>query len=281
MSDNHLIERKDLDIDLLDENEGNPNVMGKRAFDLLVDNMQSQGCTENVVVRPVDDRYRIVSGHHRVKAARYLGWETVPCAIILDPAFDEEKETFQLVRMNMIKGKLDPQLFYEQYQKVAGKYGDDLIQDMFGFADDNEFKRLITQTAKSLPDELKEKFKEAAKQVKTIDQLAAVLNHLFATYGDTVPYAFMVFDHGNQKNFWIRIEKKTFTALSLIGDLCCEMSITMDDVLGALIQRIAKGEDDHLAEIMSEIVDKAPKVVIPTGLAVAPTKEHLEAAASI
>lgn len=272
-------EQKSLPVELLEENEGNPNRMTAREFDLLVDNLQRTGLTENIVVRPLGNgKYRVVSGHHRLKAAKFLGYEEVPCAIIVDPKFDEEAEMFQLIRMNVIKGKLDPQAFTDMYGKVAGKYGDEILQDMFGFAEEAEFKKLILATAKSLPKELQEKFKEGAQEIKTINQLAKLLNKLFTTYGDTLPYSYMILDYGGQQNFWLRIENKTFKALQLIGELCVEEEVSMDDVLGEVIRRIAKGD---LGELMQDIVDKAPKVVLPTGFMLTPTKDNIEAAASL
>lgn len=267
------LERKDLDVGLLEENPDNPNEMSARAFDLLVDNIQKTGLTEAIVVRPVGDKYRIVSGHHRFKAALYLGYENVPCVVITDPEFDDEAERFQLVRMNVIKGKMDPQAFYDLYQQVAGKYGDELLQDMFGFSDENEFKRLVTATAKGLPKDMQEKFKKAAKEVKTIDGLAAILNELFTTYGDTVPYGFMVVDYGNQRHIWLRMTKKSYKSLRLIGDLCLETGVVMDDLLGELLIRVAKGD---ASELMESILDKAPKVTMPAGMEVLPTANHIE-----
>lgn len=278
MSDTDMIERKPIALTLIDGFEGNPNKMGARAFDLLVDNMQAHGCTENLVVRPKGDRFEIISGHHRFQAAQYIGWETIPCAVILDPAFDDEAAAFQVVRMNAIRGRLDPQLFMEQYSKVAGKYGDEILQDMFGFSDEAEFKKLITATAKGLPKEMQDKFKEAAKEVKTIDGLAAILNSLFTKFGDTIPYGYMIMDYGNQRHVWLRMEKKTYDALVLIGDLCTETSKSMDEVLGAVVRKIAKGD---LSEVMSEIIEKAPNVVLPTGFALMPTMDHIEATAAL
>lgn len=280
MSDSDsMVERKALPLSVLEEFEDNPNKMSARAFDLLVHNMQSHGCTENIVVRPIGkSRYQIISGHHRVKAAQYLGWDSLPCAIIVDPDFDDEAATFQLVRMNAIHGRLDPEAFIKHYEKVAMKYGDDLLQDMFGFAEEAEFKKLIAATAESLPSELKDKFKEAAKEVKTIDGLAKLLNELFTKYGDTTPYSYMIFDYGGQRNFWLRIEAKTFNALQLIGELCVETQHSMDDVLGELIRRVARGD---LGEVMQDIVDSAPKVVIPTGFLLTPTKDNLDSVAAL
>ena len=92
------LERKDIPLGLLVKNEGNPNKMSAREFDLLVDNIEKTGLTDPVLVRPLPkgkkepQRYRIVGGHHRYDAAAFLGFEAVPCTVIDDPAFDEHAE---------------------------------------------------------------------------------------------------------------------------------------------------------------------------------------------
>ena len=149
-----------------------------------------------------------------------------------------------------------------------------MLQDLFGFAERAEFEKLVKQTAKSLPKDMRDKFMEAAKDVKTIDGLARILNEIFTRYGDTVPYAFMVMDYGGQQHVWVQVSKDTMKALRLIGDMCIERERTMDDMLGRVIQAVAKGE---FAEFLEQIVAKTPKVVLPANMPVAPTKKNIEA----
>ena len=134
--------RLDLPIGLLVKNEENPNKMTQRAFDLLCDNFEKTGITDPILracrstcqqdagrrragsegrsrsscsscSRSTSWTFRIVGGHHRYDAAAYIGFEEVPVTVIMDPEFDEEQERFQLVRMNAIRGKLDPQAFFK------------------------------------------------------------------------------------------------------------------------------------------------------------------------
>jgi hypothetical protein len=91
-------------------------------------------------------------------------------------------------------------------------------------------------------------------------------------YGDTLPYGFMVVDYGGQHSYWIRIGKKTYDALSIIGEACIENEVTMDDVLGKLVQLIAQGEASDLVE---QALKDAPKVKMPKEFMAAPTKENL------
>ena len=303
---NNLL-RLNLPLGLLEKNDDNPNKMSAREFDLLIDNMEKTGITDAILVRPLDIdavqkivdeapeeypehyfpalfeneglKFRIVGGHHRFDGAAYLGFERVPVTVIMDPKFDEEAEKFQLVRMNMIRGKMDPQAFFDLYNKLSANYTDEVLQDAFGFAEEAEFRKLVDQTAKALPDKhLQKKFKEAAEEIKTVDGLSKLLNEMFTKYGDTLPYGFMVFDHGGQRSMWLRIEGKTMNALDVISDICIDNERTVDDVVGQIMQSIAKGE---MKEALDKILKKAPKTPIPEGLAVAPTKEHLDKVAAV
>ena len=272
--------RLELPLSALVKNEDNPNKMSAREFDLLIDNLEKTGLTDPILVRPVEDgKYRIVGGHHRFDGAAYLGFETVPCTVITDPEFDEEQEKFQLVRMNAIRGRLDPQAFFSLYSKLSDQYSDEILQDAFGFAEEAEFKRLIEQTAKALPDpHLQKKFKDAAKEIKTIDGLSKLLNEMFTKYGDTLPFGYMVFDHGGQRSMWLRIEGKTMNALDLIGTMCIDKGRTVDDLVGGLMQLIAKGE---FAEAIDKLVAKTPAVELPEKLQVPPTKDNLQKVAAL
>lgn len=285
---------------LLEKNVENPNKMGSREFDLLCDNMNKTGWTDPALVRPLDLEallklvvlagddekalvqlmqdnniiLRIVGGHHRFDAATYLGFERGPVTVIMDDEFDAEQEQFQLVRMNAIHGKLDPQAFMNLYSQLNQKYADDILQEAFGFAEEAEFRKLVAQTAKALPDKhAQEKFKEAAKEIKTIDGLAKLLNEMFTKYGDTLPYGFMVFDYNGQRSMWLRIEAKTMKAIDIISDVCVENDRTVDDVVGQILQLIAKGE---FKEQIDKVIASTPAVKMPPGMSIAPTKNNLE-----
>lgn len=294
--------RLDLPLSLLVKHKNNPNKMNAKEFDLLVDNLERTGFTDPILCKPFDfeavaaiakkhnpskepgdfiaelisesQTFEIVGGHHRFDGAEYLGFTDAPCTIIMDPDFDEEQTEFQLVRMNMIKGRLDPEKFMAMFNKFSAKYSQDILQEAFGFADEAEFKKLVSQMAKTLPDpSLQNKFKEAAAEVKTIEGLSKLLNEMFSKYGDTLPFGYMVFDHAGKRSMWLRVDNKTMTALELIGQMCIDKNRTVDDVVGRILQSIAKGEQ---AELVEQIVAKTPEVTLPAKLSVAPTKDNLE-----
>jgi ParB/RepB/Spo0J family partition protein len=266
--------REDLPVSILEPDMSNPNKMKPREFDLLCDNMERTGITDPILVRPIKGgRYRIVGGHHRWEAAKYLEFETVPCTIITDPDFDDEAAAFQLVRMNVIRGKMDPQSFFALYEKMSGKYTNDMLQEMFGFAETAEFKKLITQTANALPADMQAKFKEAAKEIKTIDGLAKLLNEMFTKHGSSLPFGYMVFDYGGHRSVWLQVSKKTIEAFGPLGDLCREKCRTVDDLVGEIVQSIAAG---GLGGVVDKVVAATKPVVLPPGYTGVPTTEDLK-----
>ena len=296
--------RLDLPLGQLQPNDSNPNKMKDREFDLLCDNIEKTGLTDPILVRPLDytrvhdlamaikdpgelvdalvsadTKFRIVGGHHRYNAATFLGFQRVPCTVIMDPEFDQEQETFQLVRMNMIKGHLDPAKFFEIVNSMNDAYTDEVLQEAFGFADEAQWRQIVDQAAQTLPDaKTKKKFKEAAEEVKTIDELSKLLNSMFTKYGDTLPYGYMVVDYGGKKSVWVRASKKTMDALDLLGDQCIESSVSMDALLGGILSEMAKG---GLSEQLEDIIKKAPKVEIPKGMGANPTEDNIAKAASL
>lgn len=296
-----LVRISALPLVLLQKNEANPNKMRPREFDLLCDNMNLTGWTDPALVRPVDLKamqkavkdsggsaqklvelmlsrsimLRIIGGHHRYDAATYLGFDTGPVTVIMDPEFDADREAFQIVRMNVIHGRLDPAAFSAMVNALSDKYSDEVMQDSFGFAEEAEFKKLLNQMAKSLPDKVtQDKFKEAAQEIKTIDGLAKLLNHMFTTYGDTLPFGYMVFDYGGQRSMWLRVEAKTMKALDIIGQVCVAKQRTMDDMVGRVLQLIAKEGQD---EFINALVDETPEVEIPKTFPGIPSKDNLKA----
>lgn len=267
------LERRDIPVEHIVPNPRNPNRMGTREFDLLVENIEVLGFTDPVLVRPIeDDKYEVVGGHHRLEAAKYLEYAEVPCTIILDEEFDEEAADFQLVRHNVIKGRMDPEKFIDLYNKHSEKYGDEVLQDMFGFAEESEFRRLIASTKDSLPIEMQEKFAEAAKEIKTIDGLAALLNRMFTEHGDTLDHGYMVIDFGGKDSIWLRCNRQTFQSCLKVGESLREKKRTMDDIFGGIMTMIAEGE---LEEVVQKLVESSREVAIPLEVEV-PTYDEVE-----
>ena len=253
------LQRVNIPVGKLKANDLNPNAMSDAEFNMLYDNMELVGFVDPVFVRPLEDgSYRIIGGHHRLEVAKLIGYEEVPCTVIDDPAFDEDQEKFQMVRMNVIKGKMTPQKFLKLYESLSDKYTEQVMADAFGFAEEEEFQKMIASVKKSLPDSMQKEFAKAAKEIKTIDGLSKVLNEMFSKHGDTLPHGYMIVDFGGKDSIWVKLKPQTREHFLQFGDKLVDANRTMEDVLGELFARLA---GDQVEELLQELIANSPDAV--------------------
>lgn len=214
--------------------EDNPNEQDSETFNRLVKSIEAEGeVDENIIVIPFGDKYKIVGGEHRWKAAKIAGIEEIP-AVVKDYTEDERK--FQLVKRNAIRGKLNPTKFLNLYNDLEEKYEKEVIADMMAM-DETEIDKMIHQVRESLPDELKKEFDKAKHEIKTIEDLSIILNTLFTKYGDTLDLNYMVFDYGGKDHLWVRCNKQTWDSLQVIIKKCEEEKKDINEVINALLQQ--------------------------------------------
>ncbi|GAI03109.1 unnamed protein product, partial [marine sediment metagenome] len=113
-------------------NDYNTNVMSPDAYRRLVEDMRENGpgAIEPIIVRKAGEKFEIVDGFNRWKAAKELAWTAIP-ANIRDVPLEEAKVINY--RKNSERGAIDPfreaELFRSEMdtgvtqQGVADRYG--------------------------------------------------------------------------------------------------------------------------------------------------------------
>lgn len=249
--------RGDIPISKLYVNEANPNVMSDEEFNLLFDNISRMGITDPILVRAADEdgKYRIIGVAHRYEVAVIMGFEEVPCTVVTDPNFSYDEEMFQLTRHNIIHGSMNPKKFVKLYQSLTDDYSDAVAAEMFGFAEQAEFKKLVKATKKALPKEYKSEFDKATRDIKSIDELADVLNSLFREHGDTLPYGYMIVDFGGKDSVWLRMTSKDRKVFDEVAEVCMLNKKTVPSVVMGLVRPIAAGDPLDLDRILEQTAD--------------------------
>src|SRR3972149_2271940 len=149
--------------DLLVPNEANPNKMTEKQLTKLCEQILNDGFHQPImVVLREDGKYDIVSGHHRHKAAMQLGMAEVPC--IVYEGGDDAKKAINMIRMNVVQGRMDPIKFMDLFDKYASEYGDDILEDMMGFADTGAFEEIKKQLKSGLPPAVAKKLNAMEKE---------------------------------------------------------------------------------------------------------------------
>ena len=234
-------------VEKLENNIWNPNRMEQEAFDRLVAEIQDVGFIDALQVIPQrGGTYRIIGGEHRAAAARELKLKTVPAVILDGPRWQEEDlQKLVTVRLNMLKGKIDPAKMAVLYNEMATKYGEDALQNLFAFTDRNAWDMLLTDIKQGLasagvpPDKRKE-FDKKVKEAKTLKDLERILNELWSSYGDTVHLSFMVFTYGSREHFYVQMNKATRKAVRQIAKHCKGEGTDINDVVGPAMVALAE-----------------------------------------
>lgn len=252
------LQRLEIELSKIHPNEDNPNEMDDATFNLLVNNMEEMGFTDPMLVIPhpeIEGEYKLIGGEHRWEVAKLLGFDTGPATVVTDPNFDQDLQRFQIVRHNIIKGKMNPKKFMALYKNLQKQYSDEVAAEMFGFTDQEAFLKLVDDTKKGLPKTMHQAFDAGKEDLKSIDDLTTLLNHLFTTYGDTLDYNYMVLDYGKKNSLWLRMKGKAYKDALDFADNCKQKGRSADDVMAAVMEKLK--EDP---ELFASIVEECPEV---------------------
>ena len=227
-------------VDACEANAWNPNVQAPKTFSRLVEEIANTGFVEPIQVVPYEEgeetRYLIVGGEHRWKAAKVLGMTEIPAVLLTSKKFSEvDLQKALTIRLNAIKGDLDPERFMRLVQEFADKYGAEEVQSMFAVSDD-DWKRLVKETKAGLkkagaPKEILDKFDEEAKEATTLQDLGEIVQRLYAAYGDTVDKGYVVFSWGGKQHIYIQMDKRLKEGMDKIVKRCKETGLDINDVL--------------------------------------------------
>ena len=211
-----------LPITALRKNDRNPNEQDERTFNALCQSIQDEGWVEPMatVAELLDENgegtgeYEIVGGHHRYDASLVLGIHSGPCWVLDPEKFDSDRRNITMVKVNILKGKLNPAKFTSLYNDMVKVYGAEVLQAQMGFTSEDAFKSLYQNIKRNLPPELAKALENQKDEIKTIDDLSLVLNTLFREHGETLPSNMMVFSHAGKDVLWIRADKELWDIVS-------------------------------------------------------------------
>lgn len=113
----HVPPTQTVPLDKLEDAPTNANRMSDTRFRSLVERIRELGFLQPILVEPTSNgRFRIVDGHHRVRAARDLGLTEVPAVV---EAFDALTSRATALGMNRDRGEIDLAIAAEELVVLA------------------------------------------------------------------------------------------------------------------------------------------------------------------
>lgn len=239
-------------VDELEPTVGNPNELKGEDFDRLVQEIKEVGFIDFPQVVPiVDGSYRIVGGEHRWRAAKALGMKSIPCVVLSDVRWQEaDLQMFVTVRLNMLRGKTNPEKMVAIYKRMAEKYGEKALRGMFGYTETDAWRRLVKSVkqglrAAGLPKSAQDKFEKNVEEATGAQDLSSILNHLMNQYGDTLEYSFMIFSFGGKEHLYVAMSKKTKKVMDRIVEVCRAWGLDMNEVVAEVSEKWLEAAEDR------------------------------------
>jgi hypothetical protein len=210
-----------VDIGETREQDVNAQMMEPRHFERLIENIKERGQIESLpyLHRPNDDGpYHIISGHHRVRAARQAGVNIIPCLVDLTPMRRSQIVAKQIAH-NELHGRPDTDILARLVAEIddaADLLTTGLDPDMLPTVDmdapslenphvDYDW-RMVTLTF--LPEQLAA-FDEAARLIESKNELIGVAP--LALFND---FATKLAEYGRTKNI-----RSMATVVSVLTDM--------------------------------------------------------------
>lgn len=243
------IKRIEIDPNVLIGSDWNPNEMAEAEFDLLKEQINDVGFIDPpTVVEVTNDEgksfYRIIGGHHRVAAAKSLKLKKIPVDVLQGEKWkDADLQKMQVVRLNVLHGKMNPEKMVALYNEMAEKYGDSVTR-MLGYTTDHGLKKMIQQVqgdlTKALPPDLAAKFQEQSKEAKTVGDLEKIIQKLMTESSETAKFGFVVFSWGGKEHIYVSMTEKTREALKKIIRASRSNKVDINEILEEAITDAAR-----------------------------------------
>lgn len=135
----------------LEETYGNPQAMTEKEYAGLVKSIKSKGfiLDDPVVWEYDENKFRIISGHHRIKAAIECEYTELNCKVIA--GITEKQARLLVIEANQRRGELDTLNLERYLQDILSDFTElnlDIINDEIGVLQDIEIPEIESDLQK-------------------------------------------------------------------------------------------------------------------------------------
>lgn len=246
-------EYQELPVDRLDFTSWNPNEMDEGEETLLAENVQQLGFIDPIQVVPLTNgRYRVIGGEHRVRVMAKLGRTVIPCISLTDAKWqDEDLQKFVSVRLNVLRGKLNPEKMLKLYQEMVAKYGAEALQRMFAFTDKAAFEKVIKGVKAGLSKSglskgAQEEIGKKVGKAKNLDELGQILSKVYDQRGTMLQQGFIAFTYQGSDSVYIRMTPGMKAALDKVMAYCVQAGEDINELMEPVTLQYAEAISSKL-----------------------------------
>jgi ParB/RepB/Spo0J family partition protein len=252
MSDQPILQESslktaDIRIDALVANPRNVNEMSENKMARLMKEISEVGFLVplNVIaLNPERTQFFILGGEHRWRASKNLNMSYVTCVIHEDERF-KDMDVVDLVsfRLNIIRGDMNSEKFFQMYKHLCDQVGPDKVQDQLGITDSAEFKKLTKNIQASLkaqgaPQEVIDDVSKAGKKAKTPEELSTKISKILKNYSESMMTQAIIFQSQTGESIFFKAETNTFRLMKLLVDHAHKTGKNVNEILAPALDAL-------------------------------------------
>lgn len=153
-------------------NAYNPNIMTNEQFDSLVADFRENGWIGQPVI--VNQKFEIIDGYHRWKAATSLGFEKIP-VVVFTPT-NENHQKIVTIALNAKRGEMNPMKLAALVTELNQTYSVEELSTKLGFSvSDLKDKLSLTQITREFVEKLRKESDEQNRKITRVLNFAVTL----------------------------------------------------------------------------------------------------------
>lgn len=207
----------ELDIGLLDELEGNVNEMDLAQFDALVDGLAKNRFIPPLVVVPKGERYVVLDGNHRLRAARLLQYNTVPAYVVR--LNEDELLDVIAARMNIVRGEVNKSALFKIWTRLCAKTDRDTAMAVLGITSEKRLRELLPQVIRRVDTTVvaDDAVQVALQRVRRAEDMVYIVRAVLGDSG-TDEFDYVAFQVRRSQVLLFRCTKEEYGRLRKITD---------------------------------------------------------------
>lgn len=233
-------EHREIEIELLDENPNNVNEMSDATFNQLCEDIQGRGFVPTITVTPRGDRYFIVDGNHRKRAAVLCEFTHVPCDVV--DLSDEELQEVLSAKIAIVRGTVNKTKLTTLWYRIRQSLDERAAMQALGITSELQLKALVRLAkrktdAKTIADDAVATMVARAKRV---ENLATVIR---AATGDggLGEFQYLIFQHQGSTLVLVRCQEAHIEQMKVQIGLIEERRGDVADVIVSAVQKYVNG----------------------------------------
>lgn len=247
MQDSNPYELKDISIEDIQPFELNPNEETEKEFNELVDAIHALGMTQTITVIPLisengPQKYRILAGEHRWKAAKINGMAHLPCCVLTGKQYqDEDIQKIICMQGNNIHGtKINYERLNEIIDKLSKRYGENNLQKSLGITEKSVFDKIKKEQAKFMKSLVPKKLhNEITKAIESNPNASAdmekIVQEILQKDAETINKGFIVFSLQGKKHYYIEMNENSSSKMKELTKYCEKHNKNINDLLSIFL----------------------------------------------